>query len=737
MKILSRVELSADRKKATLFYLEPFPASARPRVTFDSTGLTDLLGRPVDGDGDGQPGGILTFTYDTAPITAVPATGIIGHVYASERAAGGGDVPLAGALVRVVGSETLFTFTAADGSFALTPCPAGRFFVEVDGRTCPVSHFPDGGYYPYIVKAWEALPGRADNLAAGTGKIYLPLVAAATLQPVSATQMTTVSFPPAVIAANPALAGVEIYIPANSLFADDGTRGGKVGLAPVASDRLPEPLPPGLNHALDISIQTDGPTNFDRPVPVRFPNLPDPVTGIKLKSGEKSALWSFNHDKGAWEIAGPMTVTDDGNFVVTDVGVGVRQPGWHGAMPGFLLKLLPFLFKNLPELPCLLDDTYGKLLRGDGTFDRLAHQPFLSDPDVVESLQFHNAEVQQVDDGVGQYHLDRYAVKVRLPPGIPATKYLNDMMADQDSAVQTLNFRLIGDFNREPSPSPPKVGDVYEIHSADPVLFANWEDVSVMLTEKGSDHFVFTTLNQRDLFSVGHHVLNGSREWGFQSNGDGTTTFYNRGISNFYANGTRILDFAAGVGIPIIDALDADTKYATWSVQDQLWRFHANGLAERIKSEGGEIVEVEKPIRATLPELPVTDCDKSKSARAISAASSLSAPTAVQNSVIYKVAFKPFSNYGPSTILQGRSDMMGSISAIIPNNSIYTLYVFDPVSRKYGVFHGQTQNGIITGLELPILTLDDDLDSTEMALELSKKPYSEPARTILIPTVMA
>ncbi|GAA5120978.1 Ig-like domain-containing protein [Luteolibacter yonseiensis] len=333
-KLLTRVELGGDHTKATLFFLEPVPASTRITVTFNDTGLRDLLGRQIDPDGDGTAGGAVVFTYDTSPITPVPGTGVIGHVYASEKAPGGADVPLAGALVRVVGSETLFTHTAADGSFSLKPCPAGRFFVEVDGRTCPVSNFPDGGYYPYINKPWEALPGKADNLAAGTGIIYLPLVPANTLKPVSASAETTVTFAPSAVAANPALAGVEIYVPPNSLFADDGTRGGKVGLAPVASDRLPEPLPPGLNHALDISIQTDGGTNFDQPVPVKFPNLPDPVTGIKLKPGEKSALWSYNHDKGRWEISGPMTVTADGNFLVTDVGVGVRQPGWHGAMPG-------------------------------------------------------------------------------------------------------------------------------------------------------------------------------------------------------------------------------------------------------------------------------------------------------------------------------------------------------------------------------------------------------------------
>ncbi|MFN0069314.1 MAG: hypothetical protein ACKVYV_16960, partial [Limisphaerales bacterium] len=58
------------------------------------------------------------------------------------------------------------------------------------------------------------------------------------------------------------------------------------------------------------------------------------VTGVTLPPGAKTALWSFDHDTGRWEIAGPMTVTADGFFAETDPGVGVRQPGWHGAGPG-------------------------------------------------------------------------------------------------------------------------------------------------------------------------------------------------------------------------------------------------------------------------------------------------------------------------------------------------------------------------------------------------------------------
>ena len=333
--ILSRAELGSDRRTVRLFYLENLPAGARVEVTLDGTGWVGAAGEPVDLDGDGLPGGATSLRFETASTAPLAGTAVVGRVLASEPGPGGADVPLPGVTITVDGmEETLRTVTDAQGWFRLEPCPAGRFFVNVDGRTSPLSRWPNGAYYPTLGKGWEAVAGRSNNLAGGTGIIYLPLIAAGTLQPVSATEETRVTFPPAVIAANPALAGVEIRVPPNSLYDDNGTRGGLVGLAPVASDRLPEPLPAGLNHALDISIQTSGPQNFDQPVPARFPNLPDPVTGEKLPPGAKTALWSFNHDTGRWEMQGPMTVTADGNYVETDPGVGIRQPGWHGTAPG-------------------------------------------------------------------------------------------------------------------------------------------------------------------------------------------------------------------------------------------------------------------------------------------------------------------------------------------------------------------------------------------------------------------
>ena len=338
-RILSRAEISGDRMKATLFYLEPLPSNALVHVTLRDPGTGDLLGRPLDLDSDGEPGGNFSTSFETLGITPVAGTGIVGRVFASEPGTGAGgqptDVPLAGVTITVDGAEeTLRTVTDAQGNFTLSPCPAGEFFVKIDGRTSPLSNFPSGDYYPFVGKQWSAEAGQTNNLAGGTGTIFLPCVCSGALKNVSTLDDTNIAFPQEILDDFPGLIGTSLNVPANSLFANDGTRGGMVGIAPVAPTRLPEPLPPGLDLPLVITIQTDGATNFDQPVPVCFPNLPDPTTGIALAPGEKSALWSFDHDTGQWEVAGSMTVSADGLFVKTDPGVGVRQPGWHGTSPG-------------------------------------------------------------------------------------------------------------------------------------------------------------------------------------------------------------------------------------------------------------------------------------------------------------------------------------------------------------------------------------------------------------------
>jgi hypothetical protein len=334
-RILSRAELSSDRRKITLFYREPLPASARVRVRLDGNRLRDEAGSLVDGDGDGQPGGWTEIEFDTMSSALLAGTAVSGFVYDSapqQTPNGPVNKPVVGAIVSIDGNEqTGRAVTDANGFFLLNPCPAGRFFVHIDGHPADGSDWPEGAYYPEVGKTFEGTVGRT-NLAPGNGIIFLPLVAAGTLRTVSAGTTTTVEFPATVLAARPELNGVKIMVPPNSLFADDGARGGgSVGIAPVPPDRLPAPLPPGLEPAIVITVQTDGASNFDQPVPVQFPNLPDPKTGAVLGPGERSVLWSFNHDSGQWEPQGTMTVSADGKFLVSDPGVGILQPGWHGA----------------------------------------------------------------------------------------------------------------------------------------------------------------------------------------------------------------------------------------------------------------------------------------------------------------------------------------------------------------------------------------------------------------------
>ncbi|MBI5365255.1 MAG: Ig-like domain-containing protein [Planctomycetes bacterium] len=323
--------VSANRRALTLFYVQPLPESRRVRVTVDGALLLDAEGRLVDADGDGVPGGTRSFEFDTTALAPFPGTKVSGRVFASELAPGGGpiNVPLEGVRVAVDGAEsTLFALTDANGNFTLDPAPAGRIFVHIDGTTA-TNPVPVGGYYPKVGKAWDTRPGQ--ELVVGDA--YLPLVPVGTLQPVSTTSATTLTFAPGVLAAHPEFVGTQITVPAGSLFYDDGTPGIQVGIAPVPPDRLPGPLPAGLEFPIVITVQTDGASNFDAPAPVRFPNLPLPSTGQPLAPGAEAMIWSFNHDSGQWESVAPAIVSSNGLFIESQ-GSGVLAPGWHGALPG-------------------------------------------------------------------------------------------------------------------------------------------------------------------------------------------------------------------------------------------------------------------------------------------------------------------------------------------------------------------------------------------------------------------
>jgi hypothetical protein len=318
------VDLAQDRRSVRIFYKDRLPASTRVRVSVDGGSLRDDNGAAVDADGDGLPGGTGTIDFDTLTLTTLDGTVVCGKVLAAEQA-GGQDVPLQGAVVSVDGREEILRDTTdAAGDFCLDPAPAGPFFVHIDGRTA-TNPKPAGAYYPFVGKRWESDLGTTTDI----GNVYLPLVAGDALQPVSPTADTDVGLPASVVAQHPEFAGVKVTVKADSLFSEEGARGGKVGLALVPPERLPGPLPLGADPALVITVQSDLGTDFDRPAPACFPNLPSAPGQPAPPPGAKVGLVSFDHDVGDWVPGGSMTVTPDGSLACSDPGSGIREPGWH------------------------------------------------------------------------------------------------------------------------------------------------------------------------------------------------------------------------------------------------------------------------------------------------------------------------------------------------------------------------------------------------------------------------
>jgi hypothetical protein len=78
-RLLSRVEIAADRRRVSLFYLEPVPSSARVKVTFVGDTIRDVQNQIIDADGDGRPGGVATINFDTASTAFLQGTAVTGR----------------------------------------------------------------------------------------------------------------------------------------------------------------------------------------------------------------------------------------------------------------------------------------------------------------------------------------------------------------------------------------------------------------------------------------------------------------------------------------------------------------------------------------------------------------------------------------------------------------------------------------------------------------------------------
>lgn len=141
------------------------------------------------------------------------------------------------------------------------------------------------------------------------------------------------------------------------------------------------------------------------------------------------------------------------------------------------------------------------------------------------------------------------------------------MMRDLNGTVNNPEFDGFSDFKLRVTSGDPQVGDIVDISLGtgfEPFIRANG---SVTLTEVTPSSFTYSTItNEKRFRPDDSHPINGSREFGFEVNSDGTIRFYTRAA-------TRSHDITGDIG-------------KRWA--DRGWQEWNQGLVNQINSRGGK-----------------------------------------------------------------------------------------------------------------------------------------------------
>jgi len=238
----------------------------------------------------------------TATVTLQPAgqTGVKGRFVDPN---GNG---IAGVYVRY---ETLETTSDAAGNFMLLGLPAGKVTLRMDAT-------PANALYP--IWPYEAQVEAGNVLVLNDWVInppppienFKPLV-----QNSSTDQVITDNRYP----------GLKFTIPAGaSIIGWDGVPKDKIAVERIDVDKLPVPPPPvPIKETYQLYFGTPMGGIPSQPIPVSVPN----VTG--LQPGEQTELWYYDGSPmggtGEWKLAGPATISSDGQSVSTDAGYGIPR----------------------------------------------------------------------------------------------------------------------------------------------------------------------------------------------------------------------------------------------------------------------------------------------------------------------------------------------------------------------------------------------------------------------------
>ncbi|MEM1343501.1 MAG: Ig-like domain-containing protein, partial [Pseudomonadota bacterium] len=361
-KLPAQIRVSEDGRKAFMFFEDVVPGGTEISLTVDGTTIATPDGQLLDGDFDGDEGGVFETGYTTVSTVSTPGTAIVGKIVGpgpdmrpmtdddfgagpDGRALTEDDVfffPIEGAEVRVLGRPDLITVTDENGEFRLENVPVGNVKVAVDGRTA--DNPPPDGFYPEMVMDLTIRAGVDNTLMGSMGPVeerleradrpetYLPIVANEILADISMTEATEVGVP-AVAATDlteEERQAIKLTVQPGTAVDAQGNvaESAQVGISTVPPELVADMLPTGLlQHTFDLTIQAPGAEAFTTPAELTLPNVFDAPAGSKLN------ILSFDHTTGRLVIEGTATVSEDGKTVTTDPGVGITKPGWHGLTP--------------------------------------------------------------------------------------------------------------------------------------------------------------------------------------------------------------------------------------------------------------------------------------------------------------------------------------------------------------------------------------------------------------------
>jgi hypothetical protein len=101
-----------------------------------------------------------------------------------------------------------------------------------------------------------------------------------------------------------------------------GSKEGCVSVTVVHGDKVPMVPGFGQQPRFIVTIQPAGAV-FNPPARITLPN----VDGLRPR--EVTEMYSFDHDIGSFVAIGTGTVSDDGQIIASNPGVGVLKAGWH------------------------------------------------------------------------------------------------------------------------------------------------------------------------------------------------------------------------------------------------------------------------------------------------------------------------------------------------------------------------------------------------------------------------